>query len=122
MLNVYRYAALIALISTTLCAQSVSVEQGIAAFDSGKYQQALELLKKSEEIDPDEAAAYAYVGRIYMATGLPANDSNLRLARVELTRALELDPNQKIALETMADIALFEAGQLQGEQKGPKNR
>jgi Flp pilus assembly protein TadD len=115
------HGALIALISTALCAQDV-MNQGVAAFRNANYKQAIELFQQAVALHPNEVNPHLYLGTAYMSVWIPGldtleNNANARSADTEFRRVLELDANSTPALASLASISFYEAPSLQGEEK-----
>ncbi len=115
------HRALIALISTALCAQD-ALNDGIAAFKSANYKQAIELFQQAVALHPNEMNPHLYLGTAYMSTWIPGlaapeNVANARLAGTEFKRVLELDANNTVALASLASMSYNEAASLAGEEK-----
>src|ERR1035438_8862834 len=105
----HRYIALIAFISTSLCAQD-ALNQGIAAFKSGNYRQAVELFQQEVSAHPNSVNAHLYLGTAFMSlwvpgAGSPENEAAARSAEIEFKRVLELDANSKTAVASLASIS-----------------
>jgi TonB family protein len=106
-----------ALISSALFAQD-SINQGIAAFRNGNYKQAAEFFEQAVSSEPNNATAHTYLGTAYMSMWVPGSDSpNAHLAETEFQRVLELDPNNKTALASMASLKYNEAASLRPHEK-----
>lgn len=118
-------AVLIALLPPMLRAQD-AFDLGVAAFHSGNYDRALDLLRQAVVLHPNQADPHSYLGATYMAM---ANESALmsaapipeadrlaaaksvvsipeseRLAEAEFRRALALDTNNLLALESLVGL------------------
>lgn len=103
------YFGLFALISTALFAQD-AMNQGVAAFKSGNYNQAVELFQQEAAAHPNSVNAHLYLGTAYMSQWVPAavapdNEANGRAAEVEFRRVLELDANNTTAIASLASLA-----------------
>ena len=124
MLNTHRYAALFALISTALCAQSV-LDQGIAAFRSGHYKEARDLLKKEVNLHPEDVTVRVYLATAELSLWIPGvntpeNEENARMAEAEFKRVLELNPINKTAMQSLASMAFNAASGLTNEERARK--
>jgi TonB family protein len=118
------HRALIALISTALCAQDV-MNQGVAAFRNANYKQAIELFGQAAALHPNDVNPHLYLGTAYMSIWIPGldtpeNNANARLAETEFKRVLELDAKSTVALASLASMSYAEAPSLQGEEKTRK--
>jgi tetratricopeptide (TPR) repeat protein len=125
--NMRRFVVLFALISTVLVAQDARqmVNQGVAAFKSGNYRQAVAFFQQAVAADPNGVNPHLYLGTTYMSMWVPGaaspeNSANARLAETEFRRVLELDANNATALASMASLAYNSASGLQGEEKNHK--
>jgi tetratricopeptide (TPR) repeat protein len=124
----------LALLASPSPAQEI-FDQGVVAFRSDDYERALELFRQAAALHPNEADPHAYLGATYMAisnrsTMLSAilNDPTAsaaipevdrlaaarqvrsvseteHLAEAELRRALELDPDNMLALQSLVILA-----------------
>ncbi len=132
--DLIRLVILLMLISSLSSAQDL-FDQGVQAFRRSDDDRALELLKQAVALNPKRADPHAYLGATYLAissrsaaisamlknpqasasmpeaerlaaakaiTSIPETE---RLADVELRRALELDPNNEVALESLVTLA-----------------
>jgi TonB family protein len=112
---------LILLISSVLCAQDV-LNQGVAAFKHADYQRAVELFREETTLHPNNVNGHLYLATAYMSMWIPGlaspeNEAIKRSAETEFKRVLELDPNDKTALASLASIEYGSASGLQGEEK-----
>jgi TonB family protein len=119
-----RSAVLFALIATALCAQDSRevVNRGVAAFKGGNYQQAAELFRQAVTANPNDVNAHLYLGTTYMSQWIPGNSSPdnaafARSAETEFKRALELDPINQTALNSLAGLAYHTASSMKGEER-----
>jgi hypothetical protein len=121
-----RFVALLALISASLLnAQDVLVNQGVAAFKSGNYQQAADLFSQAVAAHPNDVNPHLYLGTAYMSMWIPGaaspeNVSRARSAETEFLRVLELDGNNATAIASLASLAYNSATPLIGDEKNRK--
>jgi TonB family protein len=113
--------ALFALISAVLFGQDV-LNQGVAAFKHANYREAIEFFQKAVAEQPNEVAPHLYLGSAYLSIWVPGaaepeNESNAKLAETEFKRVLELDPNNKVAIASMASLEYNWASGFTGEEK-----
>lgn len=83
----------------------VEFEEGLALFNSGKYQEAIPRFQRATDLDPNFGRAYLYLGRSYI--GL----KSWRQALTPLRTAYRLSPEEtkREALDLLID-ALFAGG------------
>src|SRR5260370_39626060 len=79
-----------------------NVNQGIAAYKSAKYNDAVEHFKQAIALDPDFSSARLYLATAYMVQWIPGAESpeNIEFAnkaKPEVGRLLERDPNARVA-------------------------
>lgn len=131
--SLVRVVIFLALISPFARGQNV-FEQGVAAFRDSDYERALTLLQEAEALTPNQADVHAYLGATYMQIAswsevasmilnAPAGASTLsdadraaaakavvsvpeneRMAEAEFRRALALDRNNMLALQSLVDL------------------
>jgi hypothetical protein len=65
---------------------------------AGRAEDAIRVLRKSLEYYPESAVAYAMIGMVYVQNGDPV------AARPALKRALELDPENRMAVRTLQHL------------------
>jgi TonB family protein len=115
-----RSGALFALISTALFAQDSRevMNQGIAAFQNGNYQRAVEFFQQAVAADPNGVNAHLYLGTAYMSLWIPPdNEATARSAETEFKRVLELDANNTVAIASLASLAYNQAAPLPAAEK-----
>lgn len=99
------------------------LDKGIEAYKSARYQEAAEAFQKAVELNPSGVQPHLYLASAWMVQYIPGGDfpGNLELAgkaEVEFKRALELDPNNETALESLASLSYQRATGITGvEQK-----
>jgi tetratricopeptide (TPR) repeat protein len=97
----------------------------VQAYKSAKYADAVEHFKQSIALDPSYNSARLYLATSYMVQWIPGAESpeNLefaRKAREEFAKVLELDPNDKNAMASLAFLAYNQAQSLPADQKAAK--
>jgi tetratricopeptide (TPR) repeat protein len=103
-------AALI--ISSTGCSKLKArdnLNQGVRAYKSAKYPEAIALFQKAVELDPTFKTTHLYLATAYMTQYVPGADSpeNVRLAESaynEFQNVLKLDPNDELATASIASL------------------
>lgn len=95
------------------------LNQGVQAFKSARYAEAVEHFNKSVELDPTFPTARLYLATAYMSQYIPGADSkeNLdfhRLAKEHFLKVLEQNPGDKTAV---ASLASLHYSQAQGAQE-----
>jgi tetratricopeptide (TPR) repeat protein len=95
-----------------------NLNKGVQAFKSAKYNQSVEHFKEAVRLDPDFSTARLYLATAYMSQYIPGADSpenmqNAKAAETEFLRVLEKEPNNALALESLASLHY---NQAQGNQ------
>lgn len=90
------------------------LNKGVAAFKSAKYPEAVEHFKAACQLDPTYATARLYLATAYMSQYIPGADSdenkqNAKAANDEFLRVLQDNPNDKIAIASLASLHYNEA-------------
>jgi tetratricopeptide (TPR) repeat protein len=119
--------ALFALVSTgceKLKARD-SLNKGVREFKSAKYNSAVEHFKEAVRLDPEFPTARLYLATAYMSQYIPGAESeenmqNARAAEQEFQRVLERDPNNTLAIESIASLHYNQAQGGTVEQKMQK--
>lgn len=98
------------------------LNQGVRAFTSAKYADAVEHFKQAIALDPEYGMARLYLATAYMSQWIPGAESpeNLEFAakaKEEFLKVLEKDPNDKTALASLASIAYNQASSLPPDKK-----
>ena len=98
------------------------INQGIAAFKAARYADAVEHFKQADALDPSNPMARLYLATAYMQQWIPGADSpeNVQMAtraKEEFLKVLEMDPNEKTALEYLASLAREQATSLPPDKK-----
>src|SRR2546430_1688667 len=98
------------------------INQGAAAFKSAKYTDAVEHFKTAMQLDPELRSAQQFLATSYMVQWIPGAESpeNLQfaeMARAEFNKILDKDPNDRLALQSLAYMAYNQAQSLPQDQK-----
>lgn len=101
------------------------LNKGVNAYKNAKYTDAVGFFKDAINLDPDNPNARTYLATAYMMQWIPGATSpeNLQFAsqaREEFNKVLEKNPNDAVALASMASLAYNEADQLPADQKNAK--
>lgn len=99
-----------------------SLNKGVQAYKNAKYQEAIDKFKTAISLDPDNPNARLYLATAYMTQWIPGAESpeNKQLAeeaKKEFLGVLAKDPNDKVALASLASLAYNQSGSLQGDAK-----
>jgi tetratricopeptide (TPR) repeat protein len=91
-----------------------SLERGIKLFKAAKYDAAIRAFEQAARSAPKDIRVYLFIAAAYMSRYRPGDDShaNLDLARraeAALIRPLAIDPWNRIALWSMADLKFQQA-------------
>lgn len=86
-----------------------NLNKGVQAFKSAKYNTAVEHFKEAVRLDPEFPTARLYLATAYMSQYIPGADSeentqHARAAEQEFLRVLEEDPNNALAVESLASL------------------
>ncbi len=100
------------LLVTTGCTKLRARDQlnkGVQAFTAAQYAEAVEYFKKAVELDPTFATARLYLATAHMSQYIPGAESpeNLEMAKKahdEFLKVLEVDPNNTVALASIASL------------------
>jgi tetratricopeptide (TPR) repeat protein len=101
------------------------LNQGVAAFKSAKYADAVEHFKQAIALDPDYQVARLYLATAYMSQWIPGAESpdNIRMAEMAqegFKQVLEKSPGDGTALASLASIAYQQASSLPPDKKAEK--
>jgi tetratricopeptide (TPR) repeat protein len=93
------------------------LNQGVTAYKNQKYADAVEHFKLAVELDPEFPTARLYLAMSYFSQFIPGatSEDNLKMARsaeAEFKNVLKANPNDEIAVESLASLYYNEA---QGE-------
>lgn len=102
-----------------------NLNKGVSAYKNAKYGDAVSLFQQAIDLDPTNPNARVYLATAYMMQWIPGatspeNDAFATKAREEFNKVLEGDPNQGVALASLASLAFNEADPLPLEQKMAK--
>jgi len=89
------------------------INQGVAAFKSAQYPEAVEHFKTAVELDPGFVTARLYLATAYMQQYVPGSEmpENMKMAQEahnQFEKVLEQKPNDKTALASVASLYLNE--------------
>ena len=118
-------ALVVSLFSLAGCAKLQSrdqMNQGVQAYKSNKYADAVKHFKEAVRLDPGNQNAQLYLATSYMIQWVPGADSpdnqkNYNMAKQEFDRVLQKDPKNSLALASMASMAYNSASAGNQEQK-----
>jgi len=101
------------------------LNQGVGAFKSARYGDAVEHFKQAIALDPENPNARLYLATAYMSQWIPGAESpeNIEFAKKakeEFMEVLKKDPNEKTALASLGSLAYNQAQSLSPEQKQEK--
>lgn len=126
--NVYVVAGVAALsLFATGCDKLRSrdhLNKGVQAFKSAKYTQAVDHFKEAVQLDPEFQNARLYLATAYMSQYIPGADSpenvqNAQAAEQEFLKVLEKEPNNSVAISSLASLHY---NQAQGNQPPEKKK
>ncbi len=92
-----------------------NLNKGIAAYRNAKYADAVEFFKNAVQLDPSNLNGRLYLATAYMTQYIPGADSpeNNQMAsaaKTEFQKVLENNPNEKVALASLASLTYNQAG------------
>jgi tetratricopeptide (TPR) repeat protein len=98
------------------------MNRGVQAYKNAKYVDAVNHFKSAVELDPTNQNAQLYLATSYMTQWVPGADSPennraQKAAKQEFLKVLEKDPQNKIALASLASMSYSQAGFGTPEQK-----
>lgn len=98
------------------------MNRGVQAYKNAKYVDAVNHFKSAVELDPTNQNAQLYLATSYMTQWVPGADSPennraQKAAKQEFEKVLEKDPQNKIALASLASMSYSQAGFGTPEQK-----
>ena len=87
------------------------LNKGVQAFKNAQYADAVESFKTAVELDPNFPTARLYLATAYMQQYIPGAESpeNNRMAQAahdEFMKVLEQNPNDKVAIASLASLYL----------------
>ena len=102
-----------------------NLNKGVTAYKNAKYGEAVNRFQQSIELDPTNPNARVYLATAFMMQWIPGAESpeNIQFAskaKDEFKKVLEADPNQDVALASLASLAFNEADPLPLDQKVAK--
>jgi len=91
------------------------LNKGVAAYKDGKFDQAVEFFKESEDLDPTLPSAQLYLATAYATQYIPGapSDDNVRMGQAavkEFQDILSKDPNNVSAIDGIGSILFNMAG------------
>ena len=109
-----RWIASFFLIAAALSGQTDSktwINQGVTAFKSARYAEAVAAFQKATELDPGSVTAHLYLATAYMQQFIPGAESAdnrevWQKAMDEFERVLALDAGNKVAVQSEASLYL----------------
>jgi tetratricopeptide (TPR) repeat protein len=95
---------------------------GVSLYKEAKYQEAIEAFERVTAITPRDAIAYLYLGTTLMQIWIPGQQSpenaqTARRAAREFEKALEIEPNNTVALESLTSLSYTEGKLLPYDEK-----
>src|ERR1700691_1204328 len=111
-------AVLIVIFSATGCDKLKArglLNQGVASFRNGKYDESIEAFKQAKEDDPSLLNARLYLATAYATEYIPGapSDENIRVGNQAITEfqdVLTVDPNNLSAIDGIGSILFQMAG------------
>src|ERR1700690_1116372 len=102
-----------------------NLNKGVAAYKNAKYGDAVSFFQQAVDLDPTNPNAGVYLATAYMMQWIPGADSaeNKQFAskaKEEFNKVLAKDPNNSVALASLASLAFNEADPLPLDQKMAK--
>jgi tetratricopeptide (TPR) repeat protein len=102
-----------------------NLNKGVAAYKNAKYSEAVERFQEAVALDDSNPNTRIYLATAYMMQWIPGavSPENLdfaKKAKDEFGKVLQKDPNQSVALASLASIAFNEADSLAAEEKVAK--
>jgi TonB family protein len=90
------------------------LNQGIQAFRSARYREAIDAFQKAADLNPTNVDAHLYLGTANLSSYIPSASSPDNLAYAaradaEFQRALQLDPNNRVAIASLASLSYQQA-------------
>ncbi len=99
-----------------------NLNKGVSAYKNAKYSDAVSFFQQAVDLDPTNPNAGVYLATAYMMQWIPGaiSPENIQFAskaREEFNKVLQKDPNNSVALASMASLAFNEADPLPLDQK-----
>ncbi len=93
------------------------LNKGVQAFKNAKYAEAVDHFKQAVDLDPGFATPRLYLATAYMSQYIPGvvSPENLQMAQAakdNFMKVLEKDPNNEIAIASLASLNYTEAGAI----------
>ena len=106
------FLALVAVAGAALAQDSFEalLVRGALAFQSAKYNEAIQFLQRAADLNPTDAQTRLYLASAHMQQWNPGvtsaeNFAHAAAAEVEFKRVLNADPNNQMALTSLASLA-----------------
>src|SRR5258708_11756449 len=101
------------------------LNKGVAAYKNAKYSDAVSFFQEAIDLDPKNPNARVYLAAAYMMQWIPGavSPENVQFAtkaKDEFGKVLNKDPNNGVALASLASLAFNEADPLPLDQKMAK--
>src|SRR5208337_1950777 len=89
------------------------LNKGVAAFKNAQYPESVEHFKSAVELDPNFPTARLYLAMAYLQQYIPGanseeNDQYAKAAYDQFSEVLKLDPNNTIAIQSIASLYLYQ--------------
>jgi tetratricopeptide (TPR) repeat protein len=102
-----------------------NLNKGVSAYKNAKYSDAVSFFQQAVDLDPTNPNAGVYLATAYMMQWIPGASSPENLAfaskaKDEFNKVLAKDPNNSVALASLASLAFNEADPLPLDQKMAK--
>ncbi len=116
------FAALVLLTGCTRLESRDQMNQGVKAYKSNKYADAVKHFKQAVQLDPSNQNAQLYLATSYMIQWVPGadnpdNQKNYIAAKQEFQTVLQKEPTNNLALASMASMAYMSASSGTQDQK-----
>ena len=87
------------------------LNQGVSLFKAARYAEATQAFERAVSLDPAQTAAHLYLGTAYMQQYIPGanspeNEANAQRAEEQFRRVLDREPQNKVALSSVASLHL----------------
>jgi len=101
------------------------LNKGVSAYRNAKYSDAVGFFQEATDLDPKNPNARVYLATAYMMQWIPGavSPENVQFAskaKEEFNKVLSQDPNNSVALASLASLAFNEADPLPLDQKMAK--